>query len=490
MRQLASTPPVRDEAGIALVMALAFLIILGLTGFSLYAYTSANSRSASYSKSTDLATRLAETGVNEALSVLANPANNAFDSAGGMYPNQPFPSQASPRTSTYPSGTATWYGSFDSANATWTVTSTGAARNPIGAPGSKTRRTLSAQAKVTPPPPQTVQASAWDYLFAGGTGQTCDMLLSQSVNIVAPIYAVGNLCLTNTATVTAGPLTVGGVLSLSQNANSVGTSTTPVNAVHLGGGCQTPNGQVHNPCRGNPDKVYATTLDSTITPISFPIPNWDAWYRNASPGPRFPCQTQSGMPPTFESGDTVRNNSVPSAFNLTPAGSYTCKTLAGELSWDGATNVLTISGTVFIDGSVSIGTSGSYTGQGTIYTSGSVLMKNATFCAVPLPGNKCDNTNWDPNTRLLTFVANGNGDNGIPAGDSIQLKGATFQGSLYGTNAVDLDTTSSSQGPIVAWNMSLGQTANAKWPKITKAQAGLPGNTPVYSTITVSNYSG
>jgi Tfp pilus assembly protein PilX len=479
----------RDESGIALVMALAFLIVLGLTGFSLYTYTSGSDRSASYSTSSDAATRLAETGINEALSVLANPPNNAFNPTGGVYPNQPFPSQASPRTSTYSSGTVTWYGTFDSASAVWTVSSTGSARNPIGPPGTKIRKTLSVKATVTPPEPQTVQSSAWDFLFAGGTGRTCDMTLAQSVDITAPIYAAGNLCLTNTAAISAGPLNVGGLLSMAQTANSIGTASAPINAAHLAGGCQGPTGPVRNPCRGAADNVYATVLDSTITAIPFPVPDWDAWYLNSSPGPRYACQTQSGVPPTFDN-DTLRNDSVTSAFNLTPSSSYVCKTLAGELSWDSSTNVLTVNGTVFIDGSVTITGNGSYSGQGTIYASGTVLMKNATFCAIPLSGNKCDTTNWNPNAQMLTFVANGNGDNGIPSGDSIQLKTATFQGCLYGTNAVDIDTTSASQGPVVASNMSLGQKSNASWPKISKAQPGLPGNTPMYDKITVSGYSG
>src|ERR1043166_3988521 len=142
MRQLALTS-LREERGIALVMALAFLIVLGLTRASLYTYTSANSRSSSYAKATDVATRLAETGINEALAVFANPTNNAFNPTTGMYPKQPVPPPPSPRTTTYTTGTTTWYGSFDSTNAIWTITATGAARNPIGAPGSTIKKTLS-----------------------------------------------------------------------------------------------------------------------------------------------------------------------------------------------------------------------------------------------------------------------------------------------------------------------------------------------------------
>jgi hypothetical protein len=477
----------RDESGIALIMALGFLIVLGVTGTSLYVYTSTNARSAAYSKGSDVSSRLAEAGINEALAVLANPANNAFDPAAGMYLDLPFPSQASPRTSTYATGTVIWYGSFNSSTATWTVTSTGSARNPVG--GTPIRRTLTAQATVTTPPAQPVESSAWNYLYSWGTGNTCDVSLSQSVGAQAPMYVAGNLCLTNTATIAQGPLTVGGLLSLAQSANSVGTNSKPISAAHLGAGCKYLNKPIDNPCKGSLDNVHATTLDSTITPIPPPTIEWDKWYRNASPGPRFPCTTSSGTPPTFDN-DTARNLSVGSVQNLTPASSYTCQTLAGQISWNASTSTMTISGTIFIDGDISFDGSGvdTYTGQGTIYASGTILMKNEKFCAVA-GGGKCDVNSWDPNTRMLTLVANGSGGQ-VPAGDGIQLKNAYFQGALYATNAVELDTNSENQGPIVAASYSLGQKVNASWPAITQAQPGIPGNTPLYSVVTVSNYSG
>jgi hypothetical protein len=54
---------------------------------------------------------------------------------------------------------------------------------------------------------------------------------------------------------------------------------------------------------------------------------------------------------------------------------------------------------------------------------------------------------------MLVFVVNGNGAAGAPqsqvaSGDSVQLVSAYAQGALYGTNAIDLDTTSQFDGPL------------------------------------------
>ena len=88
------------------------------------------------------------------------------------------------------------------------------------------------------------------------------------------------------------------------------------------------------------------------------------------------------------------DNSVPSIFNVTPNTSYSCKTLSGELTWDAPSKKLTVKGTIYIDGSVTVEQTWGgqdaavYEGQGTIYMSGSFLMKNVKLCAVPTADGK------------------------------------------------------------------------------------------------------
>jgi hypothetical protein len=78
-----------------------------------------------------------------------------------------------------------------------------------------------------------------------------------------------------------------------------------------------------------------------------------------------------------------RNNTYGAVpFNLTPGTSYTCKNVNGELSWNAATHALTVSGTIFIDGSAYInnGAVNTYKGQAALYLSG-FLLKNSKLCA-------------------------------------------------------------------------------------------------------------
>jgi hypothetical protein len=284
---------------------------------------------------------------------------------------------------------------------------------------------------VTPTLTQPLNSPAWNYIYATRTGNTCDLTLSQSVQVGSPLYVNGNLCLQNTASNTNGPLVVRGQLTLSQSANAVGSSASPINEAHIANGCQWKNNVLHLPC-SSLDNVFAHVLDSSPTQIAAPAVDWDGWYRNASPGPYFPCYAQSGTVPAFDNDQgslaspdpTKRNFSVPGSFNLTPATSYTCQTAAGELSWNAATRVLTVRGTTFIDGSAQVqnGAVNSYSGQGSLYLSGTLLVKNSKLCAHLAPGGAgCDSAGWDPNTTMLVVVANGPGGIQVPAGDSIQL---------------------------------------------------------------------
>jgi hypothetical protein len=326
------------------------------------------------------------------------------------------------------------------------------------------------------------------------------MTIDQSVNMSTPLVVEGNLCLRNTATITKGPLVVEGWLQMDQKQNSVGSASEPINEAHIAGSCIY-QGKTSTPCKGAPDNVYANVLDSTIPPLTSPTADWATWYLNASPGPYYPCITQSGTPPVFDSDQydgtwpdaSHRNgtrNLVP--FNLTPSTSYSCVTPGGELSWDAAEDVLTVKGTVYIDGSAYItnGAINQYEGVGSLYLSGTFLLKNSELCA-GRTGSGCDTKKWDPNTEMLVIVADGENAGGVPAGVSIQLVSATFQGALYATHAIENDTTSQVDGPMVGSTVMLGQTVNTTFPAIKIVPSGMPSNPVVYAQpMTPRGFSG
>jgi hypothetical protein len=172
--------------------------------------------------------------------------------------------------------------------------------------------------------------------------------------------------------------------------------------------------------------------------------------------------------------------------------------VAGELSWNAATKVLTIRGTVFIDGSATIqnGSINSYSGFGAIYLSGTLLIKNSSMCAVKTAnGSTCTASGWISDSAMLVFVVNGNGGmNGAAAqvgvANGVELVSAYFQGAVYATSAIDISTTSQADGPLDGSTVLLGQSTQSSWPVFTIVPAGMPGNPVVYANPQRPSYSG
>jgi hypothetical protein len=485
-----------DDRGIALVMTMGTLLVTSVILVTVIQYSSSAGRGAHKSKADQTAYALAEAGVNNAMAVLANPDNNALNST--LLPS---------RTTAYEGGSVTWSGSYNPFNARWTITSVSSVRNPTGPTASPVSRRIVAQVDVIPTLSQPLNSSAWNYIYSRGTGNTCDMTLQQSVAINSPLLVQGNLCLQNSASLLKGPILVGGNVTMTDG-NTIGTTTTKVSSAAIGGICSKSNPQSasQSPCTGGAAvHIYADAVFSNPPAIPPPNVDWDAWYANGNPGPYYPCTTTSGTPPAFESGDqgvlpnvdlTKRNNSIVSVVDLTPASSYSCHTVGGDLTWNAITKVLSVNGTMYIDGSAKIenGAVNSYTGFATIYLSGTLLIKNSSMCA-EIANGACSTSNWTSNSRMLVFVAGGNGSNAgaqsqTGTGNGILLNSARFQGALYATYGIDIATTSNSDGPLDGAPVKVGQTVNSTWPAFTVVPAGMPGNPVAYAEPQAPVYEG
>jgi Tfp pilus assembly protein PilX len=516
-----------DAEGFVLPLALGILVALTIAVTTAIYYTSTNARSASSSKGVQVAYGLAEAGVNNAMSILTLPTNNALDKyvfCADASTNPPLPCV---RTDTYDGGTVTWSGTLvqnaAAGTAYWDLTSTGYVRNPTGNSASKLKKTIRATIPVVPTTYQPLNNPSWNYVFvrspnwSGVALSGCDMTLQQSVNVTSPLYVLGNLCLKNTAKISSGPLTVKGSMDLQQSANQVGSASADINQAHIGLGCRYQSQSLHSPCRygagglappNDKDNVWATILDGTVPSITPPTVDWNSWYLNSSPGPYFPCQTVSGTPPTFDSPVAAqadsdanklayKNNNV-GLVNLTPASSYTCRNTNGELSWNASTKVLTVNGTIFIDGSAvaNNGSVNTYSGQATIYLSGTLLIKGSgTKLCAGASNTGCTTSSWDSTKDLLCFVVNGNGsspspDNQVPSGDSIQLVSAYFEGALYGTNAIDVDTSSLVDGPLDGSTVKLGQSTSSTFSGFTFVPVGMPGEQTIFALAKPPQYTG
>ena len=294
---------IEDQRGFALVLALGVTVVFSMTVVTVIESAQSNQHSATMSSGRASAYDLAEAGVNNAMSVLRLPTNNALDRYVFCPDAASLPTLPCTRTDTYSSGTVTWYGTLyqnpAAGTAYWDLFSTGHVRNPFG--GADYMKTIRATIPVVPTTTQPLNNPSWNYIFSRATGSGvalsgCDMTLTNSVNVTAPLYVMGNLCLQNTAAVSKGPLIVKGSLDQQATNNHVGAAGTPINEAHIGKGCRYKAQASHNPCvygaaggTGTKDNIWATILDSTTPAVTAPIVDWNDWYLNASPGPYFGC---------------------------------------------------------------------------------------------------------------------------------------------------------------------------------------------------------
>jgi Tfp pilus assembly protein PilX len=566
----------RSERGMALVMALGITVVLGIVGTTAIAYSASNSKEAAQSGSRQSAFSLAEAGINNTMSILMLPTNNALDpdllpkcTSNGTKYSDPTANRTSTSTwlhATVGGGTVDYCGTLIRSSALWYLTSIGNTRNPNQA-SSQVTRTLEATVTVTPTITQPLNNPVWNYLYAGHTGSTCDQTLNNNISGASRMYVAGNLCLSPNVQLNQSTVIVGGNLDVSNNA-AVGASTSLSTRVetYVGGNCRYSVG-TFDVCSGNQDAkhVYSKFSDGTIgvnhtaPVVAPPAADFVTWYENAIPGPSQSCTSSSGTPPTFDNNYPSRDNSVTTPVDLTPASSYFCRVgpganttltaavnstqttisvasatgfpstpftiriddesmnvtagfgtttwtvtrgvngsaatshlnsqtvvwntpTSGVIGWNVATKTLTISGTIFIDGSAKISDNAlnSYNGQGTLYLSGTFRV-TGSMCAA-ISASTCNFPSWNPDFDMFMVVANGSGGQVNP-GDSILLdNGDSWQGGLYGTNAVEFGNNVNVDGPIVGSQIILSNNlmTNA-FPTISFVPVGMPSNEEVYA---------
>jgi hypothetical protein len=521
-----------DESGIALVMAIGIMLVLTIALTTTIYFSSASARHASSSNAGQKAYALAEAGVNNAIAVLHAsydpPATPTFPTAPG-----PNPAYLPSGQAAYEGGScsapvnncATWSGTIDGPLAglpwhwQWTITATGTVQNPTGPGTTPVTRTATAVVPIVFPPTTPVSSDGPLNFFYSGS----DMWFENSVHEKAPVYVMRDLHLESTAAIdgrgndgAANKAAVGRDLYLKGPQNQIGLTggTDPRMAeVHVVHQCSSKANPTLHDCgpsqaAWDTNKIYVEPgkADNVIPPgfLSYTPTLTPArmflWYQNADLGPYSPCTIKTGSPPIFDTASGVPDNSVnlsatpTNAINLTPPGaSYTCQswagsTLLGQLDWNSSTKLLTIKGTIFIDGSIYIAPGGTarYTGVATIIASGTFGMKGDTICATH-PGytGACDYTAtspWDPTKSALVIVANGAAGAGNGQGDGsdfnpgegIEIKSADFQGALIANHTIRAETTSKVQGPMISIYDAVwaGQSNALIFPDILFAPSG------------------
>lgn len=246
-------------------------------------------------------------------------------------------------------------------------------------------------------------------------------------------------------------------------------------------------------CNLVPRLFSATTPDTTPIPFTKPTFDQAQAFANAAPGPKS-TNTCTGTSPTgsfstfFDNqprASAALDHSISTPINLT-GSVYDCTATApngtaGRIKWDGTT--LTVRGTVFFDGDITVGSNLNYntsSAGATIWTSGSFSGISKSMCAVGT-APACDFANWNPTVNNLGIVAHT-----FPGSTNSHCvsftAGGKFQGVIYtdggGCGAMygfEEAAGSSIQGLIISNSVHLSGDAGTPAPAIAYLPDGFPG---------------
>ena len=456
----------RDERGIALVMALGILLALSITTVALVQYTGSHERDVRFLNARQKSVSIAEAGLNEAFSVLSNASD----------PRNP--ASLPPGSANYEGGSATWSGVIN--GDTWTVTATSTVKNPSGA--ADLHNNLTSQIRIGVD--GAGYAPAWQYVYVDDASSCTEV--ENSASISAPLFVQGGVCLENSTTLTSASITIKGKATL-KNSSSIGTSSTPISALHIGGGCSnSDSGHSIANCNAA-HRVWANTVDSTYANIAKPTVDLPYWYLYSKPGPKNNC-TSGSFPGGFDNNTTLDHSR--SMVTLLSSTGYSCTVTSGastlgKLIWTpGNPGTLQISGVIFFDGDVDIAGKGIYTGRGTIYSSGKITFDNDDYlCGAA----NCDVNAWDGDQNMIVFVA---GSSSTPTGFSTK-NSSKFQGGVYAVNDIEQENSTLIEGPMIARRIEFENSAVAqKWPPIDFIADGAPAPIGATKLIPVSGTYG
>jgi Tfp pilus assembly protein PilX len=376
----------RQEDGIALVMALAFTVALSILVFGMTSYVTSNQKSAQNSGDDAVARSYAEAALNTAYSRI-NYANSPTGLLTGISPTKPnilgcgtgtagasdcssitplclaFTSACPGGTYTPTAGTGAVYAYYTGTNpatfagvsaaaATWVIVATGYARNSSGNVDAKSLRgtvTISAANAGA-------VASVWNHVFftAPKVAGVCQQTFNGNSTVLdMPIYTIGNFCITGnnlslkeTSGGQAVDLQVGGSLIYGGTGDAVGDfSTSPATGITSGvvvGNCASSITATTKDCATNFDykvksvDTYVSQSDPELSDTQI-----KSNYTNFDPGPKNTCLTGTtpsppaggdavfdSTPTSGEGSTSVPDNSGSvtngTAFDLTPATNYAC----------------------------------------------------------------------------------------------------------------------------------------------------------------------
>jgi len=461
----------REEDGIALILALVVVVILAVVLSTVLFYSASGARDAKRTNAGQRAYSIAEAGLNNALAQLASHYPNPDYQSDTTVPPPPDAPWVSGPVTTYSGGKVAWTGTFSSG--VWTLTGTGTVKNPTG--GADIVRKVSATLPVS-----IVPAPLGLYgIYSDDPNAPCTDL-SGSVTVNVPIFSRNCLKISGGISGSLTPAKDCFKSAADGNyycpdakvwdpppwAGSTTTGTPPVTTGGVSGHTVTINVLHGITLSGGATVGYkAGAVDHSVKSVSYGTPaccfgtagGVTSLAENNTPRssgfltpldaptlystPDWKTATCTGTNP-YDTTPYVRNNS---GGNLFSASAYSCTITDAQgaihsISWNPNSNgcgaitltgikCLSISGSWFIDSDVSPGnTTIYYTGKGTLYINGSVTFNNTSICATQDCGS------WDPlrdssQPNMLLVAVNATSS---PVATSFQMKNSSvFEGNAW-----------------------------------------------------------
>lgn len=451
----------REEDGIALVLAIAATAVLAIATTAVIVAGTANEYTAFASTKARSAFAVAQ----EALAYGEGMVYADLNSSPSVTPpttTQNLPAQPGGATGTYVVSTAD--------NVVWHVVGTGTV-------GGVTR-TVSAD--VTPSTVETTQQGVplWSYLYENDLSPPC---VQGGAVISEPILARGDFCVKGGSQI-LNKLELGGTLTTSGSNTTIGTASSPIPKLVIANTSNTACsilGHVSAPgvgwCDGLHTGAYATTVGTTLDAApSMPAVDFQGAYNTQA------ALTKTGCPAGLFDNNSTMDNSVADVGTILFGAAYDCKVGPSyEIKWTPSTNSLYVHGTFYFDGNLNtFPTTTVYSGQASLYFTAGVKMggsSGVSFCGIA----NCTQY-WNPTQNEIIIVA---GCQGIATNNGcVSLNGnTTAQFGAYVNGAYTVAGGSSNMGPILCDNFQINGGAGLLIP-FTTFPPGTPGQTS-YTTV-------
>jgi len=365
----------RNESGSALLLALGAILILSILSIGVMEIAQHDITASSRTKKSTQALHVAEAGIDKTLWELKRlgTVNSSFEVTTSL-------------------GTATVSSDQDTQEQyLWSITS-------IGEVAGGVKRVI----KV-----KVFNLSYWNMVMAAETLTASGGGINGTTSVDGPFYVRGNLELSGSAEITGGPLFIkDGVLDLHTSGCAVGTESEPI-VLYLDQGMTGHTGVVHysslyydTPNINLPSFGQSEMQDLAYNARDQSVDNKKGYTEVAADEStsysRKYAGVSSGYYKVVDNNTTLTTPTGSGSSGLTISSSTpsfgdpgTEASPIDDFAWDLSTKTLTVRGTVYVDGPVTISTDLNYQGNGAIFANGNITIQGDVLAADTFPTQSC-----------------------------------------------------------------------------------------------------